>query len=409
MRSLKAENLKQANRIHILHLIRRGEISRAKISATLGMSKPNVSLLVEELIQEGLVIETGYGKSSDIGGKRPILLELNAQAGWIAAIHFNEETVETALTDLRGRVLLHARHETQLHDNYEDTFQPIIRELLEQVSALRDQGYHQPLLACGISCKGYIHTASGTLRFTSAIPQWKDAPIAHHVSSKLNIPVFMENDARALALADIYSEREQELETFVSVSIGLGIGTGVVVNKEIYRGAFDGAVNFGHTMIVENGPVCDCGNQGCWEALASLSAMMRELQHRLDDDEIDLDWAVEQFHFNHRIVREVVLEYTGYWLGVGISNLINIFNPEEIILKGDITLFGAELLQKVEKVAITKASALDRIARITMAEPSSQLHIQSAAFVAIKPFFSIDSHDKIWATSRILTQAGSEQ
>ncbi|MCZ8511738.1 ROK family protein [Paenibacillus filicis] len=360
------------------------------------MSKPAVSSIVEELITEGLVWETGQGQSTVAGGKRPILLELNKDAGLIVAVYFNEQWYEVALTDLSANVLESIKKPTVIHKDYRQTLDELINDIQELVQKARAKGVYQPILACGIAMKGLVNTQLGTLQY-SAILDWREIPVSEYMSNQLKWPVYIENDARAITIAEMLFGNGMKTGTFACVSLALGIGTGVVIKNEIVRGANDGAVTFAHTTIKENGPLCSCGNRGCWETLASVSAFLRELADRKAEyRHIELNQALKSFHEGDPFITDVLLNYTAYWMGVGIANILNIFNPEQVIIQGEITTAGEDFRKKIEEVAISRTLPVSRKATISFSQLSGPVQVKGAAAVVINHFYSKEYHRQIW-------------
>jgi N-acetylglucosamine repressor len=398
-RSYRANDLKQLNRINILKLLKGGTYSRAEISSVLGLSKPAVSSFAEQMISEGLIIEKGYGFSGEAGGKRPIMLELNTNAGLIIALDFNDRWYEIALMNLSSIEICYRKKNTTIHDDYRITFGEIIEEIQGMIDEVRSQGILLPVIACGISLKGLVNTQEGTLQYSAGIPQWKDISVGDFISKSLNIPTFVENDARALTLAEVLTQESDQpvMDVLACINVNLGIGTGVAIKNEIYRGAFDGAVTFSHTVVVDNGPLCKCGNYGCWETLASDIAFLRELAARNKEyAKLDCAGAIQKFNEGDPIVRDVLLNYTGYWLGVGISNMLNVFNPDFLIIQGEITSAGEELKSKIEEVAKNRALPVSGKAKILFSRISDRLHLKAASAIVIQQFFSKENHHLIW-------------
>ncbi|MBA2939181.1 ROK family transcriptional regulator [Paenibacillus sp. CGMCC 1.16610] len=396
MKMISKNDMKERNRMSILKTIRSGVCSRAEISAALGLSKPAVSALVDELIKEGLVVETGRGDSTEAGGKKPILLDFQADVAMIAAVSFNNKHYEIALVDLLGVVKFYMKKKIRIYDDYRQTIDLIVQGIRDLIQEARAQGQQQPVMACGIAVRGLVDTDKGIMRYSSAMP-WKDAPIGEYMSQSLDIPVFLENDARAGTYVEMLNSNGNYRDTLVCVSVGIGIGTGVVIGNEVYRGAFGGAVNLAHATIDHDGPICRCGNRGCWEALASITALGEELSRR-DGKYAELEFSeiVSLYREGDPVVADVLLNYTGYWLGIGIATILNVFNPEQLIIQGEITQAGPELEKKIIEVVQQRVSAVTRRSQIRFSEHSEKLQVRGAAAIISNHFFSDMYHRMIW-------------
>jgi predicted NBD/HSP70 family sugar kinase/biotin operon repressor len=396
MKMISKNDMKERNRMSILKTIRSGVCSRAEISAALGLSKPAVSALVDELIKEGLVYETGRGDSTEAGGKKPILLDFQADVAMIAAVSFNNKHYEIALVDLLGVVKFHLKKRISIYEDYRQTIDLIVQEIRNLIQEAREQGHQQPVMACGIAVRGLVDTKQGIMRYSSALP-WKDAPIGAYMRQSLGIPIFLENDARAGTYVEMLNSNGKYRETLVCVSVGIGIGTGVVIGNEVYRGAFDGAVNLAHATINHDGPLCRCGNRGCWEALASITALGEELSRR-DGKYAELEFSeiVSLYREGDKVIADVLLNYTGYWLGIGIATILNVFNPEQVIIQGEITQAGPELEKKIIEGVQQRVTAVTRRSKIRFSEHSEKLQVRGAAAIISNHFFSDMYHRMIW-------------
>ncbi|UOF88755.1 ROK family transcriptional regulator [Fodinisporobacter ferrooxydans] len=395
-KSLRINDLKESNRIKILELIRQGICSRVEISKVLGMSKPAVSSIVEELISEGLVLEKGHGPSTISGGKKPILLNFNFKAGTIIAVYFNERWYEIALTDLATNIISYAKKSTAIYKDYKRTLDDLIHDIQDLINQ-RHNNNLPPILACGIAIKGLVNPQQGTLKYSAALPDWSDVDIGKYLTNRLQVPVFIENDARAITYGETLIGNNTNCHSLICVTMSHGIGTGVVIQDEIYRGSQNGAVTFAHTTLVDNGPLCSCGNYGCWEALASVSAFLKELCKKNSKyQENNLIEIIQQFHDGDPFVSDVLLNYTGYWLGVGIANILNVFNPEKLIIQGDITLAGERLKNKIEEVAKKRALPVTRNVNISFSKFTEKVEIKGSSAMVIKHLFSKEYHQKIW-------------
>ncbi|GGI44889.1 serine/threonine protein kinase [Paenibacillus marchantiophytorum] len=397
MKMISKNDMKETNRMSILRTVRRGICSRAEISTELGLSKPAVSALVDELIKEGLIYETGRGDSTEAGGKRPILLDLNADAAYIVAVSFNNERYEVALCNLVGKALFYVKKKIEIYEDYKQTLNMIVDDIHQIIEESRVQGNKQPVIGVGMAVRGLVETRSGIFLHSSALP-WRSAPIGDYMKERLNIPIVIENDARAGTYVELLNSNGEYKETLVCVSVGLGIGTGVVIHNEVYRGAFDAAVNIAHATINHDGPLCRCGNYGCWDALASITALGEELSRRDGKyNALDFESIQSLYHEGDQVVVDVLLNYTGYWLGVGIANILNIFNPEELIIQGDITKVGQELERKIIEVVQKRApSAVSKNVKIRFSKDSEKLQVRGAAAVISNHFFSDTLHRIFW-------------
>lgn len=252
--------------------------------------------------------------------------------------------------------------------------------------------------AIGISIAGISNPKEGVVFSSPHLPGWRNVPLKRIMERELGKKTFLLNDANAAALGELYFGAGRGIRNFIYITISTGIGGGIVINGELYSGAFGTAGEVGHMTIKDGGPLCDCGNSGCWEALASGTALAREARRRIDEGtrtaildyaggEIEkitaqvIHTAAEQ---GDALAQELIAQ-TGYYVGVGLANLINIFNPELIVIGGGLANIGDRLLQPAFRVAGERAfpEAYQRV-RFARAELGQDCGALGAAAFALK-------------------------
>jgi len=401
---VQPNDLRETNRLSILRQLQKRVASRADLSSELGLSKPSVSSIIVELMELGLVEEIGHGESKETGGKRPIMLGLRENAGLFISIYFNSEWCEIALLNFNQRIVAYKKQTCVVYPDFRRTFEHITDDVREMIREARTVGNSQPILACGVVLKGTVHAEQGVMSYTATIPDWRDVPLVAYLENELQVPVFIENDARANTLFEISNFYDRHEGTLVYVSVGLGIGTGVVLSGNILRGNHGGAVNFAHTAILQDGPVCSCGNRGCWEAVASTKAFLAKLASR-DSRYLgaSLSDVLDRYTTSgDDIVHEVLHDYTSYWLGIGIANIMNIFNPETIMIQGEFNVVGDWFRKRIEDVGKNRALPFARDTKIVSAGQHEYLQVKSAYAVVMKHFLSKEHHKKFLIQKSIL-------
>jgi glucokinase len=188
---------------------------------------------------------------------------------------------------------------------------------------------------------------SGKIGELEFLPGWKDFNLVGELSEQFSLPVFMENDADAASLGEVYWGAGKDASRFIYVTVSTGIGVGIVIDGQLYRGACGAHPEIGHHVLDPSGPQCYCGARGCWESLASGPAMARWL----DDPKLPNAFEVCQAAQNGDGEALKAVHRTGYYLGLGLGNLINCFVPEVIALGGGVmksrSLFWDEMLAVV--------------------------------------------------------------
>ena len=326
--------IRAINRSVVLNTIKANEaISRVEISRRTGLSQATVSGITGMLIEDGLVFEKSSGDSS--GGRRPILLAINPEGGYVVGIKLTENQVIGAITDLETTVISQFKLSLQDHqvETAVTTIEYVVDHLLREARIAKAR-----LLGVGVGLAGIVDARTGVLRH-SPIFGWRGVPLADLLQKRLQVPVSIDNDVNTLILTEQLFGAGQGIENFLTVTIGRGVGMGIVVNGQIYRGANGGAGEFGHTVIDPRGPQCACGKRGCLETYVADPGLLRMANEAVERSEIpqaistpeELIALAEAGNATAR----TIFSQAGEMLGLGIANLINLFNPELIIISGE--------------------------------------------------------------------------
>jgi predicted NBD/HSP70 family sugar kinase len=323
----RSDTIRYINRQIVLNYVREKEpISRAEISHETALQRSTVSLIVEELKSEGLIYEI-EGEST--GGRPPNLLRLRA-AGCIAiGVSLGTTSTTVATGDLVGRVL---RRETFPTDPDREQTLALIAACIQEFSN------ETTIEGIGVSLPGLVDSETGTALFIPYF-KWRDWAFADRLQQMIGMPVAVDNDANAAALAELWLGRPEirDVRDFIFVLVEEGLGTGIIFDGQIYHGKTGGAGEFGHMTIGRGAPVsCAAGSTECWEAFASERAALaryasasNSLMGTNFNDLIDLAFGGDQF------ARDALVE-TAHFLGLGISNLTKGLSPEAVILGGEI-------------------------------------------------------------------------
>ncbi|RRJ63538.1 ROK family transcriptional regulator [Paenibacillus oralis] len=330
--------IKKMNKTIVLDTIRQHQpLSRADISAVIGLNKATVSSLVSELIDSRLVAEIGPGESS--GGRKPTLLLFNRSAGYAIGIDIRVNDLLAVLVDLEGNVL--QEKTAALTDSSPDSVLEQIRKTIRQLAKkLPDSAYG--IVGIGIGVPGLVDEKS---RVVSA-PNlgWNQVDLLGPLAAEFGANIHIDNEANAGAIGEKLYGAGRDALNLIYLSIGIGIGSGIIVGGELYRGTSNFSGEVGHMTVAEDGPLCRCGNRGCWETLASEKALLDRASKLWGRAVPDLEQIV-------RLARDGdpealrLLNETGAQLGVGLANLVNILNPELIVIGNRLSLAG-DLLQE---------------------------------------------------------------
>jgi glucokinase len=224
------------------------------------------------------------------------------------------------------------------------------------------------LEAICLGAPGLSNPETGVVFTSPHLPGWKDVPLRDIVGERTGVKTMLINDANAAALGELHFGAAKEARNFIYITLSTGIGGGIMIDGEIYAGSLGTAGEIGHMTIDTNGPKCNCGNTGCWETLASGTALAREARQRIaagaktsileysngDIKKVSAETVHNATRQGDALAEELIAQ-TGYYVGVGLANLINIFNPELIVIGGGLSNIGDRLLKPAYKVAGERA------------------------------------------------------
>jgi len=356
--------IRKFNTAVILDILRRfAPLSRAELAAHTGLNRSTVSIIVNTLIEEGSVHEAEL-QSPKIG--RPgMLLVLNNKGGFAIGVEIGVNFISVILTDFTANILWRQRVCTDL---LEDQILIIDRasELTQKAVEVGTEENLRPL-GIGVGVPGLVDTARGRLIFAPNL-RWNNVPLRLMWSQRFDLPIFVENEANAAALGEYYFGVARGVDNFVYLSAGIGLGGGVMIDGKLFRGSRGYAGEVGHMTVDPEGDLCGCGKRGCWETKVGARALICGVQNTLANDthsliydlvggdltQITTDVVVEAARSGDSVSIKA-LENVGKYLGIGVVNLINIFNPELIVLGGALSLANEFLLSAIENTVCESA------------------------------------------------------
>lgn len=353
-------SLRDANQRRVIEALgQHGVASRADIARATGLSRTTVSSLVGDLKGAGLLVERpadGDGHDQSVG-RPPVLLSFDRSAGAVVGIDFGHSHIGVVVGDLSHTVLAELWRDVDV-DSSASHGLDIATELVE--SALEEAGVERErVLGVGMGIPGPITSGNGTVGSTSILPGWVGVDAASAMRERLGMVVRVENDANLGALAELVWGAGRGAQDFIFVSVRSGIGGALVIDGRLYRGSGGTAGELGHTLFRENGEVCRCGNRGCLETVAGTAAVAGAF-NAVRGEEVEVHELIERAHAGDSLAQRVIAE-AGRSIGVAVGNLCNVFNPERVIIGGDLSAAGDVLLapitESISRYAIPSAAA----------------------------------------------------
>ncbi|EIT83893.1 ROK family protein [Fictibacillus macauensis ZFHKF-1] len=374
--------MKSLNRTIILNKVRlEGPISRAQIAKDTSLTPPTVSSIVKELISDGLIMESEQGASK--GGRKPTMLIINSNSFYVIGVDAGPTDITTVLTNLEGHILTSFKRVLPFPLTNDDLLAMMIEEI-QKVFVQEDK-----LIGIGVGMHGVVDSHNGRALYAPNL-NIRDVNIKDVLEATFGLTVMVENDAKALALGEVWFGEANRLSHIAAVNVGNGIGAGMIANGKIVQGHHFIAGEIGHMTIDIGGKPCSCGNYGCLQTLAAGPAIAERAQKEIaigresvlkemmdgDLQGIDGQLVYEAAKQGDELSIHV-LQTTGNYLGIGLTNLIHILNPEHIIIGGGVANAGDFLLnavrETVAKMALTEQAKQTTITLSTLGEKGTVL------------------------------------
>jgi N-acetylglucosamine repressor len=388
----KKKNLLGKKIVNFLYF--HGPKSAVEISKKLKSSIPTVTALLGELSESGIVIEQGPGSSS--GGRRPNLFGLKSDSLFILGIDIGRYSTKMAIFDSNFNEVTGLKTINLKLKNDPDT----LDEIFEAAQKLiLDSGINRDkLIGVGVDMPGLIDSNAGT-NYTYLNP--KEGTLANELSQRFDLPVFIENDAKARALAEYRFGLAKGRKNVLSLHIGWGLGLGIILNGKLYRGYSGFTGEFSHLPIIDNGVLCECGKRGCLETIASGKGLVylatEQIEAQKDsplakiiasqDKELVPKSIIEAANQGDQFAISIISQ-VGIELGKGIAILIQLLNPELIILGGRVAEANQYLLTPIQQSLNHYCMPrLREQAEITISDLGSNANILGAVATAIENIF----------------------
>lgn len=361
LRDLKHESKNSAQKKRIItYYIHNGNSTITDLAKILDLSIPTVTKLVEEMCLNGIL--NSYGKLETSGGRHPQLYGLNPDACYFVGVDIRRFCINIGIINFNGELV-----ETQMDVPYTfentqkglDNLCQLINDFIDSLIVEREK-----ILDIMVNVSGRVNSESG---YSYSWFNFGENPLAQVMTEKIGIDVYIENDTRAMTYGEYLRGNINEKKNLLFINLSWGLGLGIIIDGKLYKGKSGFAGEFGHTPAYDNEIICHCGKKGCLETEASGSAMYRKLVERHNNgeksylsDRIEKGQEIALEHIIEAINHEDVLcielaEELGYKLGKNIAGLINIFNPELVIIGGILSQLGDYVLLPL-KTAVRKHS-----------------------------------------------------
>ncbi len=337
----KQVQLKNYNRRTVLNYIRRNQTAtRAGLASVTGLTFMAIKKILEELELLGLIRTDRKELCST--GRKANSYAVNENYKYTVGIHINKYSTNIALLNLRGKILQIERHSMEQDFLNQSEFVELITGSVDRVIAQAGIGKEE-VLGIGVGTPGPVDSRTGMILTPPNIPVLNYLPLKEILEEKTALPVYVNKDTNVIALAEYWYGNAAGCDDLIYIDVDMGIGNGLILEGKVNTGANSTAGEFGHITIDVNGPLCNCGNRGCLEAMSSGIAVLRDMKEQLEKEPghplygkrnsltmKDVFEMVDQ----KDLLTISILNRSAFYLGVGVSSLINIFDPQIIVLGG---------------------------------------------------------------------------
>ncbi len=381
MTTEKATNLvdmRTSNVLLIMNILRKEPCSRANIAKLTGLSRSAITIIVDDLLQRGIIEETSTSRNGT--GRRALDLKLSSSAAYVVGVHLRSQKYSIGVFDFDGKLL------RSIERDYEPVFvsaSQLLKIGVEIINLVESEGIDSAkVLGVGICASGPVDVGAGKVTRLSSI--WHEVEIVKILESTLPWKCFLENRSNARALYEKLYGICREISNFVYFKVDEAVGGAIIYRDEVLSGHRGFGNEFGHTTIKFDGEVCECGNIGCLDMYASIPSILKQfpgLNMSSWEEVVDAAYAGNSLAIQ-------ALKQEADYISAGVVNLCNIIEPEAIVLAGDITYRAGLLI-----ALISESCSVRHILRnvynpqILVSEQTDSINISSAAAIVIEEFY----------------------
>ncbi|WP_230193878.1 ROK family protein [Streptomyces coriariae] len=311
-------------------VLSQGPLTRLELARRAGLSAAAVTKAVRPLFASGYLVEDADTEARSALGRPANLVRVDGGRALFLGLKLTADAIFGVLTDLRCRILLARR--VPLTDRAVKAVLASTAEMVRELLTEAD-GYGVRVMGLGIAVSGDVDRTEGVVRYSPFL-EWRDVPLAELACAVTGLPVTVDNDVRALTVAEQWFGAGVGLSNFAVVTVGAGVGCGLVVHGRVVAGAHGVAGEIGHVTVDADGPLCHCGNRGCVEAIAADPAILARIRERTGVEVADTAQAVDLARRGDAHAREAYSR-AGEAIGRGIATVANLLGPERVVISGE--------------------------------------------------------------------------
>ncbi len=370
--------IKKINRRIILeNIIKYGLISRADLSKITSLNKATISVQIADLLEEGLICETQ--QEHNTVGRRPIMLSINAHAGYVLGIDLDYKQIQYTLSDLQGNSVLNHIEYLQT-DEYEEIIKILIKHINKYNKKCSDTRFGLVTVVIGVH--GIVNK-NESINFVTNY-QWHNKNLKDDLKKKLDLNIHIENNANLSAYAEkVY--KHYSCQHLISIEFSSGVGAGIIVDGMIQKGHHGYAGEIGHMIIYPNGMPCKCGNRGCWGRYTSAPNFIAKLADQLNNSSLTIKDIQNLIVEDDAVIYEKIEKYISD-ISIGLNNVINFYNPETLVLNSEILKIIPNVIEKIQNHL---SSAVSHYCKIVLSEFGNKACVMGACALAIQRFLEV--------------------
>ncbi|MFJ8360994.1 ROK family protein [Streptomyces sp. NPDC093984] len=344
-------------------LLQHGPLSRAEVGRRTGLSPGAVTKVATPLIDDGWIAEVGRPTVERANGRPATLIAVRAERARFIGVKVTGDELIGVLADLTAQPL--ASRRAALGSRDVGSVVVAIARLVDQLRATAGTAGPDGIHSIGVAISGDVDGQTGTVQYSPFL-NWRRVPLAQLVESATGTATVIENDVRALTVAEQWFGAGAGLSSFAVVTVGAGIGAGLSIGGRVVSGAHGVAGEIGHLPVGGTDRTCTCGNTGCVEAVASTHAITEQARQATGDPELTMEKAVRLAHAGDPAVRAVFAR-AGHAMGLALASVANLIGPERIIISGEgvasYDLFADQIRQTFADHAFGAAADCDLVVR----------------------------------------------
>lgn len=352
--------MRNENMLAVLRCIQEnGPIYRKNVKDITGLSWGSISAIVNDLINKGIIIEVKDSKSNK--GRNPSVLDIYTVNSCVIGLDINIAGITAVQMDLKCYVIFSV-HEAII-DRGRDN---ILKQAFLLVDSIikRSAEESRKVLGIGIAMQGFVSCEEGVSRYSPYFEEWENVPLKELFQQRYNCPTFVDHSPNCMALYETWLGVAKGVRNLLYIRLGMSIGASIIIDNSIIRGFNGNAGEFGHITMKPDGEECSCGNRGCLETLSSGKSILNQLIKRVKNgektiikelmgqrsiDDVDMETFYRAFHMNDGLCIRIMDEMALY-LGIAISNAINLINPELVVIGGNLVQYESLFISNVKSI-----------------------------------------------------------